>query len=81
MGLDTKVVRNEVDWTYGDKDGGPGSIGTVFKKENTVLYVKWDIEGNDDNYNWGQYGKTDVKVYCPLQLQGMFFLFFFKLKY
>ena len=61
------MVRDEGFWTYGDQDGGLGSIGTITGLDNTVILVHWEIIDHHNNYRWSQNGKTDVKVYCDGQ--------------
>nr|XP_058964207.1 E3 ubiquitin-protein ligase MIB2-like isoform X3 [Pocillopora verrucosa] len=67
--LGTRVVRGQ-DWTWGNQDGGEGSVGTVVQvgkdKKSPVtaqlVYVQWDCGGKHD-YRAGIERKHDLRVF------------------
>ena len=61
MSVGIRVVRGP-DWSYGDKDGGEGHVGSVVavSLDNTCQVV-WD-NGHENKCNIGKGGKKDLRI-------------------
>ncbi|XP_048732216.2 uncharacterized protein LOC125649050 [Ostrea edulis] len=59
------LVERGPDWKWANQDGGPGSIGSVYRvKADATIYVRWpnSVRGN---YRFGYEGKFDVQICSP----------------
>lgn len=59
------LVTRGADWEWGDQDGGEGSIGVIYRvNDSAIVHVRWP-NGEKSNYRFGFDGKFDVKVCDP----------------
>lgn len=59
------LVTRGVDWEWGDQDGGQGSVGVVYRvNDSAIVHVRWP-NGKKSNYRFGFDGKFDVEVCDP----------------
>jgi ankyrin repeat protein len=59
---DARVVRGP-DWKWGDQDGGLGGVGTVLRNDDPGwVRVKWDRNGEENNYRMGKDCCYDLKL-------------------
>ncbi|KAL3866450.1 hypothetical protein ACJMK2_043746 [Sinanodonta woodiana] len=60
------MVRRGPHWQWGNADGEPGALGTVYRVEhNNTVQVRWLKTGNKGNYRCGHDGLFDVIVCNP----------------
>ncbi|XP_062596389.1 uncharacterized protein LOC134257805 [Saccostrea cucullata] len=59
------LVSSGPDWKWDDQDGGEENIGTVYRVQQEVIYVKWP-HGVRSNYRFGYQNKFDVRIRDPL---------------
>ncbi|XP_061168836.1 uncharacterized protein LOC133178090 [Saccostrea echinata] len=55
------LVSRGPDWKWHDQDGGEENIGTVYRVQQAVIYVKWP-HGVRSNYRFGYRNKFDVRI-------------------
>ncbi|XP_061169363.1 uncharacterized protein LOC133178656 [Saccostrea echinata] len=59
------LVSRGIDWEWGDQDGGPGCVGSVYRvNDSAIIHVRWP-NGNKSNYRFGFDGKFDVQLCDP----------------
>ncbi|XP_062613171.1 uncharacterized protein LOC134274944 [Saccostrea cucullata] len=59
------LVSRGMDWEWGDQDGGAGSIGAVYRvNDSAIIHVRWP-NGSKSNYRFGYDGKFDVQLCDP----------------
>ncbi|KAK3584617.1 hypothetical protein CHS0354_005210 [Potamilus streckersoni] len=60
------MVRRGPHWQWGNVDGEPGALGTVYRVEHDkTVQVRWQKTGNKGNYRCGCDGMFDVIVCNP----------------
>lgn len=59
------LVTRGPDWEWDDQDGGEGSIGVIYRvNDSAIVHVRWP-NGSKSNYRFGFDGKFDIKVCDP----------------
>merc|ERR1719203_1662194 len=61
----SEVVPNLENKSYGNKDGGIGSIGRIISKKESTIEVEWE-NGTVSDYSFGSFKKIAVRVICDV---------------
>ncbi|XP_062614373.1 uncharacterized protein LOC134276111 [Saccostrea cucullata] len=71
------LVQRGPDWKWGNQDGGPGTVGMVYRvTNNSTIYVRWPNSVRS-NYRFGYKGKYDVQLwYVSIWQIGNHFIIF-----